>query len=117
MSSGILNNEDDRQQYLKLNNNNHRVIKRWELENYLYDKSVLKKFCEANGLDFAEGEYDAFVKDIINDHVKDETGRIKNFCNLRISMSPDKFKMELSKYITPDMDVYKELENCIFKRL
>lgn len=117
MSSGILNNEDDRQRYLKLNNNNHRVIKRWELENYLYDKSVLKKYCEANGLDFAEGEYDAFVKDIINDHVKDETGRIKNFCNLRISMSPDKFKMELSKYITPDMDVYKELENCIFNRL
>lgn len=116
MSSGVLNNEDDRKQYLTLNSSNHRVIKRWELENYIYDKSVLKKYCEANGLVFAEEEYDAFVKDIINDHVKDATGRIKNFCNLRISMNPDKFKIELSKFITPDMAVYKELEDCIFYR-
>jgi len=116
MSSGVLNNEDDRQQYLKLNSSSHRVIKRWELENYLYDKSVLKKFCKANGLEFAEKEYDVFVTDIINDHVKDATGHIKNFCNLRISMNPDKFKIELSKFITPDMAVYTELEDCIFHR-
>lgn len=116
MSSGILNNEDDRQQYLRLNSNNHRVIKRWELENYLYDKSVLKKFCEANGSDFSEAEYDLFVTDIVNQHVKDETGRIKNFCNLRVSVNADKFKIELAKYITPDMNVYIELENCIFER-
>ncbi len=115
MSSGILNHEDDRQQYLRLNSSNHRVIKRWELENYLYDKSVLKKFCEANGLEFAE-EYDTFVTDIINNHVKDATGHIKNLCNLRVSMNPDKFKIELSKFITPDMEVYTELEDCIFHR-
>ena len=116
MSSGILNKEDDRQQYLMLNSSNHRVIKRWELENYLYDKSVLKKYCDANGLEFSEEEYDLFVIDIVNQHVKDETGRIKNFCNLRVSVNADKFKIELAKYITSDMDVYRELENCIFKR-
>lgn len=116
MSSGILNNEDDRQQYLKLNSSNHRVIKRWELENYLYDKSVLKKYCKVNGLEFSEEEYDSFVTDIVNQHVKDEAGRIKNFCNLRVSVNADKFKIELAKFITPDMDVYKELNDCIFQR-
>lgn len=116
MSSGVLNNEADRQKYLSLNGENHRVIKRWEIENYLYDKSVLKKYCDANGLIFAENEYDSFVTDIENQHVKDETGRIKNFCNLRINVNPEVFKIELSQYISPDMDVYKELENCIFRR-
>ena len=77
---------------------------------------MLKKYCDANGLEFSEEEYDLFVIDIVNQHVKDETGRIKNFCNLRVSVNADKFKIELAKYITSDMDVYRELENCIFKR-
>ena len=116
MSSGILNKEEERQQYLKLNPQNHRVIKRWELENYLYDKEVLSKFCSQNGLAFSESDYDAYVTDIYNQHVKDDTGRIKNFCNLTKSINPDKFKIELSKYISSDMNVFDELEKCIFKR-
>lgn len=116
MSSGSLNNEEDRLQYLKLNPQNHRVIKRWELENYLYDKEVLSKFCSKNGLAFSESDYDAYVTDIYNQHVKDDTGRIKNFCNLTISINPDNFKIELSKYISSDMNVFDELEKCIFKR-
>lgn len=116
MSSGALNNENDRQLYLRNNPENHRVIKRWELENYLYDKEVLKKYCDEQGLAFSESDYDAFVTDIVNQHVKDETGRIKNYCNLKVSINPDIFKVELSKYITPYMNVYKELEECIFER-
>lgn len=116
MSSGALNNEKDRQLYLGNNPTNHRVIKRWELENYLYDKEVLKKYCEDKELSFSETDYDAFVTDIDNQHVKDETGRIKNYCNLKVSVNPETFKIELSKHITPDMNVYKELEECIFER-
>lgn len=116
MSSGALNTEDDRQLYLSNNSDNHRVIKRWELENYLYDKEVLKRYCDEKGLTFSESDYDAFVTDIDNQHVKDETGRIKNYCNLKISINSDVFKVELSKYITSDMNVFKELEECIFER-
>ena len=29
---------------------------------------------------------------------------------------PDKFKIELSKHISSDMNVFDELEKCIFKR-
>ena len=117
MSSGALNDENDRILYLKNNSDSHRVIKRWEIENYLYDKEVLKRYCEINGLIFSESDYDNFVSDIYNQNLKDATGRIKNFCNMHISVNSEKFKIELSHYITPDMVVYRELEDCIFGRL
>lgn len=116
MSSGVLNNEDDRLLYLKNNPANHRVIKRWELENYLYDKEVLIQYCSDNGLAFDESSYDAYVTDIVNQNLKDETGRIKNYCNIHMSINPERFKIELSKCVLPRMAVYKELESCIFKR-
>ena len=117
MSSGALNKESDRIIYLKTNLDNHRVIKRWEIENYLYDKEVLKRYCENNdNLMFSESDYDKFVTDINNQPLKDETGRIKNFCNMKIPLNPEKFKIELSKCITSDMEVYRELEDCIFRR-
>ena len=116
MSSGALNNEGDRLLYLRSNPENHRVIKRWELENYLYDKEVLSHYCHCNDLEFSESDYDKFVKDIYNQNLKDETGRIKNFCNMHIPINPESFKIELSKYITPELAVYKELEDCIFNR-
>ena len=59
---------------------------------------------------------EALLQSIYNQHVKDDTGRIKNFCNLTISINPDKFKIELSKHISSDMNVFDELEKCIFKR-
>lgn len=116
MSSGALNNEKDRNLYLQNNPENHRVIKRWELENYLYDKEVLVHYCQCNDLTFSETDYNNFVQDIYNQNLKDETGRIKNFCNLKISVNPEKFKIELSKHITSEMVVYRELEDCIFNR-
>lgn len=116
MSSGVSNSEIERSLYLKNNPKNHRVIKRWELENYLYDKEVLINYCNHNNLTFSESDYDAFVTDINNQNLKDVTGRIKNFCNMNISLNPELFKIELSHYITSDMNVYKELEECIFKR-
>ena len=44
MASGKNTNENDRKQYLNTNPNNHRVLKRWEIENYLYDKEVLRAY-------------------------------------------------------------------------
>jgi len=114
MSSGKLNTENDRQLYLQNNPENHRVLKRWEIENYLYDKEVLKKYCALNGLTFNEAEYDRFVTDIINQNLKDETGRIKNYCSITTSINPERFKLELSKTITDDMQIFSELENVIF---
>jgi hypothetical protein len=115
MASGKDTNESDRQQYLKTNPSNHRVLKRWEIENYLYDKEVLKAYCADGGLTFDEGGYDAFVTDIENQNLKDETGRIKNLCGIKSNVNADTFKAALSKYIKDDMDVFKELSSCIFE--
>lgn len=117
ISSGKPTSENDRQIYLKTNPRNHRVMRRWEIENYLFDKNVLRKYCAANGLTFDEGAYDAFVKNIDDDNVKDEIGRIKNFCGMTTSVSPESFKLTLAEYITEDMAVFKELDGCIFSRL
>ena len=116
ISSGKQNSEQDRQVYLQNNPPNHRVIKRWEIENYLYDKEVLVNYCSANSLTFNEPEYDKLVADIVNQNIKDATGRIKSICGITISITPENFKIKLSKYIKENMTVYSELEKCIFDR-
>lgn len=116
MASGKNTNENDRQVYLKNNPTYHRVLRRWEIENYLYDKEVLKAYCLGENLLFDETAYDAFVTDIINQNLKDETARIRNFCNIKGSVNAESFKLALSTYVTDGMDVFKNLADCIFKR-
>jgi hypothetical protein len=114
MASGKNTSEEHRQRYLQINPPNHRVLKRWEIENYLYDKEVLKKYCDKSNLIFDETSYDSFVKDINNQNLKDQTPRIKNFCGIITSINSEIFKKNLSEVISQDMLVFKELEDCIF---
>lgn len=116
MCSGKETSENQRQIYLENNDNNHRVLKRYEIENYLFDKEVLKKFCNEKSTNFDEEKYDRCIKDIVNENVKDNTGMIKAICGITASISNEVFKLNLSKLITEDMNVYKELEECIFER-
>lgn len=116
VSSGRLNTEKDRQIYLENNPEHFRIMKRWEIENYLYDKEILKIYCDKNGLSFNEAEYDKFVTNIIDQNIKDETNRIRNFCGITTSINAEVFKLNLSNLISETTEVYKELENCIFKR-
>lgn len=116
MASGKMVDENDRQVYLKTNPSNHRVMRRFELENYLYDKEVLKAYCADNGLTFDAAAYDAFVTDIINQNLKDETGRIKNICGIKGSVNSEMFKLSVANYLTKDMAAFVELRDCIFAR-
>jgi AAA15 family ATPase/GTPase len=116
VSSGKPNNENDRQVYLQNNLKHFRIMKRWEIENYLFDKEVLAAYCRENGLVFDETEYDKFVTNITDQNLKDETGRIKNYCGITTSINPETYKLTLSQYVTEEMEVYKELEQCIFHR-
>lgn len=116
MASGKVTSESDRLLYLKNNDGNHRVLRRWEIENYLYDKEVLQKYCTHNKLVFDESAYDALVQDIDNQNLKDETAKIKNICGIIGSINPEKFKQSLSEYVLPDMKVYQDLVASIFKR-
>ena len=116
MASGKVTSENDRQVYLNTNLENHRVLKRWEIENYLYDKEVLLKYCSENSLTFNEGKYDLLVTDIVNQDVKSLTSQIRSICGISGSINPESFKIQLSQFICPDMETYKELESCIFER-
>lgn len=114
MASGKPVSQIERELYLKTNQKNHRVLKRWEIENYLYDKEVLKKFCDQNSLNFDETTFDNKVGNIEDDNLKDQTGLIKNICGLTTPVSPEQFKLSLAKLITSDMKIYDELLGCIF---
>ncbi|MCM1186438.1 MAG: ATP-binding protein [Lachnoclostridium sp.] len=116
MASGKDTDEKARQIYLSNNSQNHRILKRFELENYLYDKEVLKRYCEQNGLQFNEEKYNDVVQDIMNDNLKDQTAKIKNCCNISGSINADTFKRNLSTYIDDSMEVYQELKQAIFER-
>jgi AAA15 family ATPase/GTPase len=116
MASGKETTEADRRDYLKNNLENHRVLKRFEIENYLFDKEVLSEYCAQNGKTFDEATYDSFVADIINQHVKDEIGRIKNACSIVGSINAEVFKRNLAACINSDMEVFRELEAVIFQR-
>lgn len=117
MASGKTTNENDRQVYLRTNPANHRVLKRWEIENYLFDKDVLKAYCLDQALQFDDAAYDAFMVNINDQNLKDEVLRIRNICGIKGSINSELFKIELSKYLVAGMPVYNELEECIFKRL
>lgn len=114
ISSGRLTTVDDRERYLRNNPNNHRVLERWEIENYLFDKEVLKKYCNTESLTFDETSYDQFFTDIINQDVKSKNTRIRNLCGINTNINPEIFKLNLSRVISEDMDIYSKLEQCIF---
>lgn len=117
LSSGQISNDTDRELYLASNPTNHRVLKRFEIENNLYDKEVLKAYCFSNGLSFDEKTYDARITDIKDCNVKDQTGLIKNICSIKVSIDPETFKKELARHITIEMNVFKELEECVFNSI
>ena len=114
--SGRRATEQDRQRYLKENEDTHRVLKRFEVENYLFDEEVLKAYCASEGLTFDAARYGTLAGNIVDDDVKQLTGAIKKVCGIDTSIWPERFKLNLAKVIKPGMAVYEELEACIFQR-
>ena len=105
-------------EYLDNQNERFRVMKRWEIENYLFDKEVLRKYCIENQKTFDEIKYDNNFtsQDLIDLDVKSKFSLIKSICSIPTHINPENFKINLSKLITSDMNVYQELESCIFDR-
>lgn len=106
------NTEENRGNFLKSKKTN-RMLDRREIENYLFDKEILQKYCTTNQTTiFNEEEYDTKIKNIIYDKVKDIENEIKNLCKSNESIA--EFKYSLANFITKETNTYKELENCIF---
>jgi predicted ATP-dependent endonuclease of OLD family len=103
---------DDNLEEMKQGKTIIRKLIRREFENYLYDKQLLKKYCEKNSKEFKEAEYDSLVANIIDDEVKDKAGDIlKKCCDSDLSVD---IKTDLASLITKDGDIYKNLRKEIF---
>lgn len=122
---------DDRspQEVADLAKSGIRVLKRRNLESYVLDDAVIKKLCDKVG---KTEEYAACIQEkqqALTDSVsrgnapddfKKASGGIYLSLKRRLSLTqcgnnPDPFMRDtLSPLITPDMDVYKELESEIF---
>ena len=113
--SGKYISDSDRKRYLATNPPHHHMLNRWEMENYLFDKEVLKKYCQAEGLIFDEDCYNLKCLDIENENIKDKVSLIKNICGVTTSINAEIFKINLAEHITSDMVVYSELKKCIFE--
>ena len=116
MASGKLVSESDRTEYLVNQDERFRVMKRWEIENYLFDEEVLREYCVLNEKEFDEAKYKQNFTDLIDSDVKSKFSLIKSICSISTPINSDNFKINLSKLITSDMRVYQELRSCIFDR-
>ncbi|MCA8323129.1 AAA family ATPase [Burkholderia cepacia] len=112
--SGAPVSSDERDLYLRNNPENHRMLDRWEIENYLFDKEVLLEYCKKNDLKFDEQAYDSFVTDIENQDVKAMASKIRSICNIKTNINAEVFKLRLAEVFNEDMQVYRQLESCIF---
>lgn len=90
--------------------NNRRMLKRKEIENYLFDYEVISKAYPSVNKD----AYDTIIQDCINGDAKQQAGSLKNLCDSKSQMNKNEFKIHLSKCITNEMSVYNELKDCIF---
>lgn len=113
VSSGAVTTLEDRDRYLRLNLEFHRMLRRREIENYLFDKEVLKAYCVSEGLSFNELGYDAKVSDIHEQDVKSLANHMKNFCGINTSASTERFKLRLAKHCS-DSQVFRDLVQDIF---
>jgi len=101
---------ENRDEWLKVNPTKRRMLKRRELENYLYDWEVVSKL-DNNA---SKEEYDKLVKDIINDELKDLSITFRNTVTPTLkSIDLKTYKQKLAEVITPEMKVYQELEKII----
>ncbi|MEA1883956.1 MAG: ATP-binding protein [Thermotogota bacterium] len=90
--------------------NMRRMLNRKEIENYLFDIEVLCRFHEYLDVD----EYYKLIQDIYNGDMKETTGQLMDFLGIKTGMNKEDLKKQLARLITPEMDIFKELEDAIF---
>ena len=104
---------DDEADKLLLEKPTYRILKRREIENYIFDKAILKKYCENNTTVFDEEKYDGIVKDIVEQDLKPIQKNIQTLCGSDGKI--ENFKRELGKIFSVNMPVFEELNAIIFR--
>ncbi|MCP5507115.1 MAG: ATP-binding protein [Chlamydiales bacterium] len=108
--SGAETTYDDRELWLR-QQTFHRMLKRKEIENYLFDYEVVVRIAPTLSIE----EHQSIVGNCKTDDVKKHASKLKTACGINNEMSNEEFKIHLSKKFTTDMEVYKELFSCIFE--
>lgn len=103
--------DTDRQGFLDLDQS-HRMLVRREIENYLFDREVLEKYCTSNSATFDDVRYNRSVTDINQQDLKPAQQEIQACCDASGSLND--FKRELAKFISSDMQIYTDLTGVIF---
>ncbi|MYE38132.1 MAG: AAA family ATPase [Candidatus Spechtbacteria bacterium SB0662_bin_43] len=107
----LIDRDDDLGEVKKRNVVVQKLTRR-EFENYLFDKEILRKYCDEQGKTFRENEYDDLVKDIKNDDVKKiGSDLVKKCCDCDLSKN---LKVELAELLAEDTVVYQGLRREIF---
>lgn len=90
------------------------MLRRREIENYIFDSEVLSQYMIFKGETFDEVTFNTHVLDIVDQDLKlgSTISEILTLCNF--SGSERDFKLELSKHFIPSMAVYRELREYIF---
>ncbi len=65
---------------------------------------------------FRRTGYDALVTSVVDQGIKKEIRKVKNFCGIQTNVKSEQFKLNLARYITDGMHMYWELEEIIFLR-
>jgi hypothetical protein len=102
---------EQREQWLAEDPKMRRMLKRREIENYLFDFEIISKLYPS----ITKENYDEIVDDIENNDVKSKTGELMRICGVLTGMNQAEFKKHLSQAIIPSTGLYKELDEVIFK--
>lgn len=114
--SGRCVSAHERELYLNNNRDHHRMLNRWEIENYLFSKDALISYCANNQLEFDEPAYDALITNIDDQSVKELSSHIRNICNIKTSINPEKLKLNIAEFFPKNSSTYEQLEKSIFSQ-
>jgi predicted ATPase len=109
-SDGSPTTEDQRNTFINENPEANRMLKRREMENYIFDFEILTKQYPA----ITSEQYSEIVTDVRRGNIKDSVGTIMSLCGITTGMNKEEFKLLVSKNITEDTNIYKELCSCVF---
>ena len=92
------------------------MLGRREIENYIFDPSVLQEHCVQHGRELDQVAYAGIVTDIVAQDLKqgNTLRQLKEMCGFEKNL--DEFKRELAQHVVVNRSVYLELESCIFNK-
>ena len=111
-ADGTPTTDKQREDFIKANSTMNRMLKRKEIENYLFDFEIVSKQYPT----VTSEQYASKITNIQNGDVKNITGELMSLCGVTTGINQNNFKLLLSKQIVPTTTVYKELLDCIFNK-